>query len=209
MLHDFFWRYIFGPIFIILLIFWLFPGLERVFFDVIEMLGNIVRSSKQNKKVNKAVIRDAGTVEATRNPIWEEDESVDVSEVITDSVAVNQSVSMSDITVTVKEVAISSEFTIVNLQIANAGDYDATIWHDTYIRQGTTQFDESDNYLRDDSIRDTTHCGITNNGPLFFEPLPTLMEDFEIIIELWREGGHVDGNDAHCTYKFKIDVNSN
>jgi len=110
-----------------------------------------------------------------------------------ESLAVNQTVEQQGIAVTLQHVELAQNSTGVFLKIYNGScDKIGVYGFNSYIKQGTTQFDQSDISYEEDTIQTDLNVGIESEGCLSFQALRSFDEPFMVSIYIMSDDWDID-----------------
>ncbi|MDR3305605.1 MAG: hypothetical protein LBS85_06250 [Clostridiales Family XIII bacterium] len=101
------------------------------------------------------------------------------------TIDVNQTQEQSGISVTLEKVELANKSTRVFIRVANGTSDRISIYgFYSYIKQGSTQYDQSDISYEEDTIKTDLNSGIESAGCLSFETIDSSDETFTVSIDI-------------------------
>lgn len=101
------------------------------------------------------------------------------------TIEVNETQEQHGISVTLERVELAEQSTRVILKVKNDTDDKISVYgFNSYIKQGSTQFDQSDISYEEDTIQTEINSGIESEGILSFQPIDDLDKAISVSIEI-------------------------
>jgi hypothetical protein len=154
---------------------------------------NLDLSEKDNVFVNGTVVKTVSGTNAFGGPIEAavinvtsvEKSETSVFNLADATIEVNQTQEQNGISVTLEKVELANKSTRIFLKISNNSNDKISVYSfNSYIKQGSTQYDRSDISYEEDTLQTELNIGIESSGVLSFSKIDSLEEPFTISIDV-------------------------